>query len=246
MSSSSRSPVPVSHDENPSSSPSLTTDSSTPVPSTSPKSRPTSSAVLETVSPSPTASEVGMTSLPTPLSKKKFGSTPEVDDAPHQPTNFEFPERQFGNNGMRKFRAEWFKKFAWLHYDESSDRAFCHTCICAYKQGHMTTTSDNIEPTFISTGYNNWRDAFTKARGFAKHEQSSAHQHAVMCVVKIPATTVDVGELLNDTHAEGKSVARQSLLKILSNIRFLARQALPLRGDGTGEPNSNFNQLFFS
>ena len=32
------------------------------------------------------------------------------------------------------------------------------------------------------------------------------------------------------------------MLKILSNVRFLARQALPLRGDGKGT-DSNFNQL---
>ena len=36
---------------------------------------------------------------------------------------------------------------------------------------------------------------------------------------------------------------RQALLNILSNVRFLARQALPLRGDGDGA-NSNFNQLY--
>ena len=33
------------------------------------------------------------------------------------------------------------------------------------------------------------------------------------------------------------------MLKILSNVRFLARQALPLRGDGKGT-DSNFNQLY--
>jgi len=76
------------------------------------------------------------------------------------------------------------------------------------------------------------------------HEQSNSHKHAVTCVIRIPATTEDVGELLNEKHAEEKAVARQSLLKILSNIRFLARQALPMRGDGKGEPNSNSNQLY--
>ena len=36
---------------------------------------------------------------------------------------------------------------------------------------------------------------------------------------------------------------RQMLLKILSNIRFLARQSIAIRGDGD-EENSNFIQLF--
>ena len=40
-----------------------------------------------------------------------------------------------------------------------------------------------------------------------------------------------------------KSENRQMLLKILSNIRFLARQSIAIRGDGD-EENSNFIQLF--
>ena len=40
-----------------------------------------------------------------------------------------------------------------------------------------------------------------------------------------------------------RSANRQNLLKILSNVRFLARQALPLRDHGSGE-DSNFTQLY--
>ena len=40
-----------------------------------------------------------------------------------------------------------------------------------------------------------------------------------------------------------RSINRQNLLKILSNVQFLARQALPLRGHGSGE-DSNFTQLY--
>ena len=40
-----------------------------------------------------------------------------------------------------------------------------------------------------------------------------------------------------------RSANRQNLLKILSNVRFLARQALPLRGHGSGE-DFNFTQLY--
>ena len=64
----------------------------------------------------------------------------------------------------------------------------------------------------------------------------------VIRVVTIPATTRDVGELINEKYAEEKAVSRQSLLKFLSNICFLVRQALPMRGKR--ESNSNFNQLY--
>ena len=137
-----------------------------------------------------------------------------------------------------------FDKFSWLRYDELNSHASSHTCIAAYNNGHISAANDTIEPTFISTGYTNWKDALEKKKGFASHEQSQCHKHAVVCVVTIPVTKGDVAELINEKYAEEKTVSCQSLLKILSNIRFLTRQALPLYGDGKGEPNSNFNQLY--
>ena len=41
---------------------------------------------------------------------------------------------------------------------------------------------------------------------------------------------VDIGDLLSKRHALGKSKNRKILFSILSSIRYLAWQALPLRG----------------
>ena len=49
--------------------------------------------------------------------------------------------------------------------------------------------------------------------------------------------------MLSKAHAQEKSENRQVLLTILSNLRFLARQACAIRGDGN-ENDSNFIQLF--
>ena len=52
--------------------------------------------------------------------------------------------------------------------------------------------------------------------------------------------------MLSERHALEKSENRKILLSILSNIRYLARQTLPLRGGDTetkSEENSNFHQL---
>ena len=65
----------------------------------------------------------------------------------------------------------WFVKFRWLHYNELNDRAFCYTCIAAYNKGHMSTAIDTIKPTFIFTGYPNWKDALVKKRDFAARGQ---------------------------------------------------------------------------
>ena len=58
----------------------------------------------------------------------------------------------------------------------------------------------------------------------------------------------DIGDLLSERHALEKSKNIEILLSILSNIRYLARQALPLRGgdwntETMSEENSNFHQL---
>ena len=54
----------------------------------------------------------------------------------------------------------------------------------------------------------------------------------------LPRTTKDIGETLSESYANEKKKNR----KHLRNVRFLARQDLALRGDGS-EENSNFVQL---
>ena len=57
-----------------------------------------------------------------------------------------------------------------------------------------------------------------------------------------PRTTRDIGEQLSEIHSCDKKDNRQLLLKILQNIRFLARQNIALRGD-SDESESNFVQV---
>ena len=92
---------------------------------------------------------------------------------------------------------------------------------------------------FISKGYHNWKDASTK---FNVHSSSNYHKEATLKVMTLPSTTKDVGESLSAIHQQEKLEHHLCFLKILSNIRFLAWQGLPLRGHGD-ESDSNFNQL---
>ena len=52
----------------------------------------------------------------------------------------------------------------------------------------------------------------------------------------------DIGKTLSEFHSNEKSENRWCLLEIISNIPFLVRQGLPLRGDGD-EDDSNFVQF---
>ena len=61
-------------------------------------------------------------------------------------------------------------------------------------------------------------------------------------IVELPKTCPDVGEMLFREHATKKEKNRECLLKIISNLKFLARQGLPVRGD-EDETDSKFIQL---
>ena len=74
-----------------------------------------------------------------------------------------------------------------------------------------------------------------------KHENSSCHREAVELLITLPATRRDVGEMLSTEHQREKQTNRGMLLKIISCVKYLARQGMALRGDGE-EENSNFIQ----
>ena len=59
----------------------------------------------------------------------------------------------------------------------------------------------------------------------------------------MPDACGDTSAQLSTTFNEARSVNRQNLLKILSNVKFLPRQALPLKGNES-EEDSNFFQLY--
>ena len=166
---------------------------------------------------------------------------PDAGSKPHQPlVNFKFPYREFGKQKLvkRAFQHSWFAKWKWLHYEEDMDKAFFYNCIQAYKEDKLRAS--NLELAFISKGFNNWKDAGVK---FKEHESSNCHKDSMIVTVDLPSSVKDIAETLQRELTKQKSENRQMLLKILSNIRFLARQSIAIRGDGD-EENSNFIQLF--
>ena len=151
---------------------------------------------------------------------------PDVGSKPHQPlVNFQFPYREFGKQKLvkRAFQHSWFAKWKWLHYEEDMDKAFCYNCIQAYKEEKLRAS--NLELAFISKGFNNWKDASVK---FKEHESSNCHKDSMIVTVDFPSSVKDIAETLQRELTKQKSENRQMLLKILSNIRFLARQSIAI------------------
>ena len=167
---------------------------------------------------------------------------PEIGDKPHQP-NISFPKREFGktNTVKRSFQWQWFSKWQWLHYDIERDLAFCHTCVQAVKTGKIKSLGTG-DLAFVSRGYCNWKDATGNKGAFNTHEKSGTHKMAVECLVTLPTSYRNVGEMLSTQHALDKQNNRDYLLKVFQNVQFLARQGIAMRGD-QDESNSNFMQL---
>ena len=145
------------------------------------------------------------------------------------------PKRSFGNKTVvrRSFQPSWYDSFSRLHYDESRDVAYCYVCMRASKEKLAAKCTDQA---FISTGFHNWKDATVS---FNKHEKTGCHKDAIQMMVFIPKCYKDCGEMLSSEHAKEKAENQQILYKILTNVRYLAREGLPLRGDGT-EDDSNY------
>lgn len=159
-------------------------------------------------------------------------------EQPNQPKNFKFPKRQFGKRSIeyRSFQPAWFQKFKWIHYDESEDKAYCHLCQIAPRKGLVT--SAKMSQAFISSGFTNWNDA---SRCFGKHEQSECHLEAIQRL-NLDKSNKDIGYAMAEHISDVREKNRSCLMSILSNLRFLARQGLPLRG-AADDSDSNFNQL---
>ena len=164
----------------------------------------------------------------------------DLSDEAHQPKKFNFPKREFGKTKviMWSFQPSWFEKWPWLHYNESEDSVLCHTCAKASLQKKIQW-SLSADMAFIARGFTNWNDATVK---FALHQSSSCHKEAVLKMVTMPSCSKNIAESLSLQVAKEKLERRKCFLKILSNLRFLARQGLPLRGHGD-EQDSNFIQL---
>ena len=147
-------------------------------------------------------------------------STPLIEAVPHQPNSYYFPQRKSvwptPTCNKCSFQSSRFAKWTWLHYNEEKDAAYCFYYIKAYQQNKLHGVS-NMESTYISTGYRNWKEATTR---FPMHESSRCHKDAMLKMVTLPATTHDIGEVLSQQHRYEKQSNWQCFLKVISKVKF--------------------------
>ena len=105
----------------------------------------------------------------------------------------------------------------------------------------MRLIPGNLDGAFITRGFSNWKDVTIS---FRKHDCSNCHKEAFEKMPTLPATTKNIGEMLSSQHSAEKVQNHTCLLKILSNLRFLARQGCAIRGSDEHEKDSNLHQLY--
>ena len=96
----------------------------------------------------------------------------------------------------------------------------------------MLTFSTNIEPTYTTTGFNNWKKALER---FRSHSQCDAHQEAILKCHMIQTAPV-TNQLVSAAKKE-QNERRGAFVKQLYCLRFLLRQGLALRGHKESEGN---------
>jgi len=153
-----------------------------------------------------------------------------------------------------------------LHYCEDNDTVFCHTCVKAFKELKMSVW--NAKDAFISRGFSNWKLAtsvFQQQELSNCHkgtvEKIIALKEVLLVVCKVYLAynyiyshlilSIKNSIIVNKTWQFSafscvcalESISPTSAVVagrvILSNLRFLARQACAIRGDGN-KNNSNF------
>ena len=153
---------------------------------------------------------------------------------------YSFPKRKFGKGkDERSFRADWCDKYEWLHYNADKDAAFCYLCMKTdHERKFLASTKRN--QAFLSRGFTYWKAATT---AFKKHQESECHREAIQAMLSPPKHTI--GELISKEHKKEQEMNRNMFIRILQNIRYLARQGLPFRGKNE-DTDSNFIQLLRS
>ena len=125
----------------------------------------------------------------------------------------------------RSIQPSWYDKHPWISVCTTRYKIFCSICRSAKHLG-LLRFSKYQKSIFTETGYGNWAKAI---QHFQEHEKSDMHREATEKMAA-QSSSVNVIFQLSSQHEADTLFHRKMLLKLLSCIRFLARQGLPLRG----------------
>ena len=100
------------------------------------------------------------------------------------------------------------------------------------KSSYPNKLATKTEPTFISTGFRNYKKSTEK---FTAHEKSQTHKFSVAQLSSQKRPTVM--SQLNSNDLQQHNDNRECLLKVISKVRILLRQGIATRGHLEHEGN---------
>lgn len=122
----------------------------------------------------------------------------------------------------RKFNAEWYQKFPWLHWH--GDKLLCHTCATACKEPGLLL-SKRIESAFSCDGVVcNWKKGIEI---FTNHGRSHAHKEAVEKLALMKSKT-SVLQLI-DKHVSSDQCDARAALRIITTTLLTLGQIVVVR-----------------
>ena len=120
-------------------------------------------------------------------------------------------------NAARLLQAEWCEDdhYPWLHYDVSSDSAFCHLCMTAAYEGKLIASTKK-DPAFFTKGFTYWKEATT---AFKEHEASQCLKETNKAINLLPKQVGHIGEMLSKKHCDQKAANKKVFLRILASLQ---------------------------
>lgn len=173
----------------------------------------------------------------TPVAAACDPVTPQLPEAksaciPYQPEILPdgFPVHQHLKGRVLSFQQNWYKKFPWLHVS-GIDGISCFYCTKYIQLCPDKTLVTKADMAFCGKGFKNWKKAIER---FRHHEQCAAHAQAIFSHAQQKAP---IERLLSRSLAEEQKLALESLMCIISTLKYLVRQGQAIRGHINSEGN---------
>ena len=157
----------------------------------------------------------------------------------------------------RCFRVEWTSSRIWLEYSNSTDKSYCFPC--RLFASNMSAAQIRGHDSFVSKGFDDWKHALSKDRGFMKHEVSELHQtccemlanrqQQLLDPTNHPCIGANISTLFHERQLQKEKETldnRKYIGRLAVIMRLLMRLGLASRGHREGEESlhrGNFREL---
>ena len=154
---------------------------------------------------------------------------------PSQPRLSSYPKTLIGGN-ERCFHDHWYSERRWLEYSELFDKCYCYPC---RKFHHLVDNTNNnsrvTDSSFLKGGFNNWKAALDKTKGFTKHSTSVTHRKAMRAWVESENRTSSNTTIQNLVFQDRIENNRYYVKSIADCMKFLIMNELAFRGESGKE-----------